>query len=94
MPSATAGTGAAIRAAGLALFIFSLFPYLSLVTLPTDTQPYAIIFAVLRGSAFWGSIDKCLRNWAIRGGHFEAAYRFRAGIHAKKSRAARVGGAR
>src|SRR5437016_5247969 len=47
MPSATAGTGAAIRAAGLALFIFSLFPYLSPVTLPTDTQPYAIIFAVL-----------------------------------------------
>src|SRR5258705_13759203 len=47
MPSATAGTGSAIRAAGLALFVFSLFPYLSIVPIPTDTQPYAVIFAVL-----------------------------------------------
>src|SRR5258705_13722041 len=47
MPSATAGTGSAIRAAGLALFVFSLFPYLLIVPLPTNTQPYAIIFAVL-----------------------------------------------
>src|SRR5258705_7759636 len=47
MPSATAGTGSAIRAAGLALFVFSLFPYLLIVPLPTDTHPYAIIFAVL-----------------------------------------------
>src|SRR6266550_5946777 len=36
-----------MRAAGWALFVFSLFPYLLIVPLPTDTQPYAIIFAVL-----------------------------------------------
>src|SRR5258706_15101919 len=47
MPSATGEAGPAIRAAGWALFVFSLFPYLLIVPLPTDTQPYAIIFAVL-----------------------------------------------
>src|SRR5258708_31821752 len=47
MPSATAEAGPALRAAGWALFVFSLFPYLLIVPLPTDTQPYAMIFAVL-----------------------------------------------
>ena len=46
-PSTTRGTDLAIRAAGWALFVFSLFPYLSIVPIATDTQPYAVIFAVL-----------------------------------------------
>ena len=43
----TGGTDPAFRVAGWALFVFSLFPYFEIVPLPTDTQPYAVIFAVL-----------------------------------------------
>ena len=33
--------------AGRGMFLFTLFPYVSLVPLPTDTQPYAFVFSVL-----------------------------------------------
>jgi hypothetical protein len=47
MLSATERADPAIRAAGWALFVFSLFPYLSIIPIPTDTQPYAVVFAAL-----------------------------------------------
>ena len=47
MPSTTERADPAIRAAGWALFVFSLFPYLSIIPIPTDTQPYAVVFAAL-----------------------------------------------
>ena len=47
MPPTTERADPAIRAAAFALFVFSLFPYLSIIPIPTDTQPYAVVFAAL-----------------------------------------------